>query len=96
MKCSRFLNSLAALLLKAQISLVHQGGALQSVIGTFLAQVVMRYPSQLVVHERKYGTQGLLIAGLQLRQQLVNGVGWKLRQTFPQPGQQVHLRARPS
>ncbi len=52
-----------ALFFEAQISLMHQGRALQGVVRTFLAQVIMRDPPKLVVDEREYGGQGFVVAG---------------------------------
>ena len=56
-----------ALLLEPQVSLVHQGGALQGVVRAFLPQVVVRDPSEFVINERKHGAQRLLVAGVPVR-----------------------------
>src|ERR1039458_7721507 len=66
-----------ALFLEAQISLVHQGRALQGVVGTFLAQVIMRDPPKLVVDEWEYGGQGFVVAGAPVCQEFADGVGRK-------------------
>ena len=57
-----------ALFFQAQISLVHQGGALQGVARAFLPQVMMRDPSQLVINQRKRPAQGLVVTGVPVRQ----------------------------
>ena len=56
------------LFLQAQIRLVHQGGALQSVVRAFVPQVMMRHPPQLVIDERKHLTQRLVVTGVPVRQ----------------------------
>ena len=54
--------------LQAQISLMHQGGALQGVARTFLLQITMRDPSELVINERNRGAQRLVVTGVPVRQ----------------------------
>jgi len=56
------------LLLQAHISLVHQGGTLQSVVGTFVPQVMMRYAAELVVDKRNGRAKGLIVTGMPVRQ----------------------------
>src|ERR1039458_3276191 len=66
-----------ALFLEAQISLMHQGCALQGVVRTFLAQVIMRDPPKLVVDEWEYGGQAFVVAGAPVCQEFADGVGRK-------------------
>jgi hypothetical protein len=56
------------LFLQAEIGFVYQGGALQGVVRTFLLQVMMRDPPELVINERNYGAQPLVVTGLPVRQ----------------------------
>jgi hypothetical protein len=56
------------LLLQAHISLVHQGGTLQSVVGTFVPQVMMRYAAELVVDKRNGRAKGIVVTGVPVRQ----------------------------
>jgi hypothetical protein len=56
------------LLLQAEISLVHQGGALQGVARAFIPQVMMRDASQFVIHKRNYRAQCLVVTGVPVRQ----------------------------
>jgi hypothetical protein len=57
-----------ALLFQAQIRLMHQGGALQGVARTFIPQVIVRNPSELVINERNRGAQRFVVAGMPVRQ----------------------------
>jgi hypothetical protein len=47
---------------------MHQGGALQGVARTFLLQITMRDPSELVINERNRGTQPVVVTGVPVRQ----------------------------
>jgi hypothetical protein len=57
-----------ALFLQSKIGFVHQVGALQRVIRPFLAQVAMSDSAQFSVNEWDRGVQGLMIAGVPVRQ----------------------------
>jgi len=57
----------SALLFQAQVRLVYQGGALQSVVGAFVAQVMMRDPSQLFINKRDHSAKGFLVTCMPVR-----------------------------
>lgn len=57
-----------ALLLQPKISLVHQCGALQSVVRAFLPEITVRHPPQFVIHEGKGGTQAFIVTGMPVGQ----------------------------
>ena len=52
------------LFIQAQVGLVHQGGALERVAGTFLLQIVMGDPPELVINEGNHSAQGLLVTSM--------------------------------
>ncbi len=54
-KVPAILDGSSGLLLQAQIGLVYQGGALQSVAGPFIAEVVVREAAQFVIDEGNRG-----------------------------------------
>jgi len=82
---SAVLEFCRALFLKPQVSLMHQGGALQGMVGAFLPQIVVRDPPEFVIDERNHGAQGLLFAGVPVAQQLGDDFGLNLRQGAPEP-----------
>jgi hypothetical protein len=47
---------------------MHQIGALQGVVRTFAAQILMRNATQFLVNEGDRSVQGLVIAGMPVRQ----------------------------
>jgi hypothetical protein len=63
---------------------VHQCGALQYMVGTFLPQIVERYPPEFVINERNHGAQRLVVAGIPVVQLLGDDFGLNLRQRAPQ------------
>jgi hypothetical protein len=65
---STVLEGSGALLLQAQIRLVHQGGALQGVVRAFAPQIMMGSSAELVIHEWNRGSQGLVVARVPVRQ----------------------------
>ena len=64
---------------QAQISFVHQGGALQRVVGALISQVPVGQAAQFVVYQGYEGVKSFLIAGLPLSQQFADGLGRDLR-----------------
>jgi|SRR5580658_6305883 hypothetical protein len=70
---------------QANVGLMDERGALQRVIRTFGAQVVMRQTVQLLVHDRNQIVQSLLIAALPTKQEFSHGMGWMLGHA-PAPG----------
>ena len=56
------------LFLQAQISLVHQCGALQGVVRAFVPQVMMRNSAEFVINKRNRGAQRLVVTGIPVRQ----------------------------
>jgi hypothetical protein len=62
------LEATCTLLLQAEIGLMHQGGALQSVVRAFLPQIMMGQPPEFVINDRNYGAQRLVVTGLPVRQ----------------------------
>jgi hypothetical protein len=47
---------------QAEIRLIHQSGALQSVVGTFLAQLKVRQTLQFLVDHGQQGVQSLAVS----------------------------------
>ena len=47
---------------QAEIGLIHQGGALQSVVGTFLAQLKVGQALEFLVDDGQQGVQSLAVA----------------------------------
>jgi hypothetical protein len=62
------LEMTCTMFLQPEIGLVHQVGALQSVVRAFLPQAMMGEPSELAINERNYGAQRLVVTGLPVRQ----------------------------
>jgi len=57
-----------ALFFQAQISFMHERGALQSVVRTFPPQVMMCHPAQLVIDKRNYSAQRFFVTCMPIRQ----------------------------
>ena len=64
-----------ALFLQPQVSLVHQGSALQRMVGAFLPQILVRDPPEFRVNQRNHGMQGLVFAAVPVLQQLFDDFG---------------------
>ena len=65
----------STLFLQPEIRFVHQGGALQGVVGTFPAHVMMRQTPQLVINQRQSRVQSLIVARVPPCQQLTDRLG---------------------
>src|SRR5215469_18587288 len=46
---------------KSKVDLVNQGGTLESMVGSFLLQVILSDPTQFFIHKGDKGAQGFLI-----------------------------------
>jgi hypothetical protein len=68
------------LFLQPQGTLMHQSGALQRMVGTFLLQIVVCDPPQFVINQRNHGAQYLVFARTPVLQQLADDFGRNLRQ----------------
>jgi len=65
------------LFLQAEIGLVHQGGALQGVVGSLPAHVVTGEAPKFLINQRQNRMQGFVVAGVPLRQQQIDRLGRK-------------------